>query len=621
MSRKSSRRRSAHNYQTLESRQMLASITALETGEVRVLGNNTADVIRLIGSSDFKSFTVSINNDPSLTESFAYADVTNVTVFANAGNDTVANTLLLDTFIYGGDGDDILQGGFLNDLLSGNDGADILNSRNGNDLLNGGAGNDRLFGGNGEDRLFGFDGEDRLIGGNDDDFLTGGNGDDTLFGNAGNDLLNGNDDNDFISAGIGDDTANGGQGIDVIIGVGGTNTLNGNGGNDRIFGGNGRDDIQGGSGDDRLLGRAGGDSLSGDAGADVIFGGDDDDALIGGAGEDFLYGQDGDDLLAGDDFFGVDDGDADIQFGNDGDDLFFGINRNDRVNGGAGVDGIFAIALGRGDIRLDRSGSNFITTDLRIPAPEFRNVGQVTLTSIETFQFSGEDDSVPFESLLSNPIVERVFVQPIIVSDDDGSNTAFGFGNAEQEAEFKQRVNRIYNQAGVEVVFLSTNHWNNTFANGDRTVERDVSEVREIITRGDAAGVGSSDPLVLDYYFINRVPGGLFAGRAFLDDNGAVQQATSDSSVRAAETFAHEIGHNFGLSHTTFASLLGRNTSVALLTDAQIRQVLNSRFTQPIDGSSNDTAAGISSAVAGDTGEAGGCGCGVCGLCTGVDIA
>ena len=559
MSRKNSRRRSAHNYQTLESRQMLASITALETGEVRVLGNNTADVIRLIGSSDFRSFTVSINNDPSLTESFAYADVTNVTVFANAGNDTVANTLLLDTFIYGGDGDDILQGGFLNDLLSGNDGADILNSRNGDDLLNGGAGNDRLFGGNGEDRLFGFDGEDRLIGGNDDDFLTGGNGDDTLFGNAGNDLLNGNDGNDFISAGIGDDTANGGQGIDVIIGVGGTNTLNGNGGNDRIFGGNGDDNIRGGSGDDRLLGRAGVDRITGDAGVDTLLGGDDSDNLLGGDGDDFLYGQNGDDVLSGDDG-------EDILSGNDGDDTFILPQRNDRVIGGAGTD-VFTMFGGQFDFQFDQVGSNVVVTDQRLLSDEgFETVfeslfftGQITLNSVEQVRLFGEADPLPVQSVLTKPIVERVFVQPIIVSDDDGSNTAIAFGNAEQEAAIQRRVNRIYNQAGVEVVFLTTNHWNSTFANGVGGTTG-ANDFREIIRRGDAAGVGSSDPLVLDYYFVNQVPaqippGNSSGGRAFIGQSGATQavgQSVPDRQSgreRIADVFGHEIGHNFGLSH------------------------------------------------------------------------
>ena len=113
MSRKNSRRRSAHNYQTLEPRQMLASIATLDTGEVRVIGNATDDVIELVGNADFQTFTVRVNNNADLTESFAYSDVTKLTVFAGDGNDRVTNTLLMDTFIYGGDGNDNLEGGYL----------------------------------------------------------------------------------------------------------------------------------------------------------------------------------------------------------------------------------------------------------------------------------------------------------------------------------------------------------------------------------------------------------------------------------------------------------------------------------------------------------------------------
>ena len=625
MSRKNSRRRSFQGYQSLEPRQMLASV-AFDSGEVVVVGDASDDVIRLVGSADYRSFEVSVDNSPELTETFQYADVTKISVFAGAGNDRVLSTLVFDTFIYGGDGDDLLQGGYRNDLLSGGDGNDFMFGRHGDDAFNGGDGDDNMLGGSGEDRLFGFAGNDRLVGGNGNDVLVGGDGNDRVVGNAGDDLLNGNGGDDIISAGLGDDTANGGLGIDVIIGVAGTNTLNGNGDDDRIFGGNGADAIDGGSGDDLLAGGNGEDRIRGKAGVDTLFGGADNDILRGGDGNDFLYGQEGDDQLAGD------DGD-DSLFGNDGND-FLDLENNERAIGGGGVDRIFLSS--KFDYRLDRVGNDIQITDLKSSdAANF--LGQATVNSVEeVLLLAGDSPQVPIESLLWNPIVERVIVQPIIVSDDDGSNTATAFGNAEQEAEIKRRIDRIYNQAGIDVVFRATRQFNDTFSNGVGEGVRDVTEFSEIISRGDAAGVGSSDPLVVDYYFVSRSPGRETpfldsAGRAFIGQSGAVQahpEFTLESALfrgTVAGVMAHEIGHNLGLQHdnnSATPSLLTSGSTSRLLKDFQITQVLNSSISQPIsEGGSSDSAAGISSAVDGDTGETGGCDCGVCGFCTGAITA
>ena len=328
-------------YEKLEPRRLLASVS-FDAGNVVVRGTVGDDLIELVGGSSFQSFTVRINNDPNLTETFPYADVSRVTVFADRGDDRVTNTLLRNSEIYGGLGNDFIQGGFRDDRLFGGDGIDTLAGRNGNDTLNGQGGNDWLFGGNGTDELVGGNGNDRLNGGSGDDVLVGSSGNDQLVGelgiaqlsgNAGNDIINGNQGQDEINAGPGDDLVYGGTGDDLIYGTSGTNTLNGNGDNDEIYGGPGVDNLFGGSGDDLLVGLGGND---------VVIGGLGDDRLIGNAGNDLLNGNGGKDTInagLGDDRVngGLDD---DQIFGIDGSNVLNGNGGNDRINGGSFIDHI-----------------------------------------------------------------------------------------------------------------------------------------------------------------------------------------------------------------------------------------------------------------------------------------
>ena len=384
MIRKFRRQRSILKFDKLEQRQLLASIT-FENGAVVVGGNATDDTIELVGNADLQSFTVKINNDPNLTETFQYSDVTELTVFAGSGNDRISNTLRRDSRIYGGIGNDYIEGGYQNDSLFGGLGNDVLVGRNGSDTLRGQEGTDWIYGGPGIDRLFGFEGNDRLFGGpgndflqgdagndelrgqvgsdrifggtgndrlfgdsgNDvlaghdgDDFLVGGVGDDRLNGFAGNDLLNGSEDNDIINAGPGNDTVNGGLGNDVIVGFDGVNSLNGNGGNDVINGGKAVDNIQGGSGDDFLAGNDGNDVLTGGDGADHLQGNAGNDLLNGNGGDDVINAGLGDDRVNGgtgnDVITGV--GGANTLNGNGGNDRINGGQAEDTIRGGSGDD-------------------------------------------------------------------------------------------------------------------------------------------------------------------------------------------------------------------------------------------------------------------------------------------
>ncbi|MEM7475477.1 MAG: FG-GAP-like repeat-containing protein [Planctomycetota bacterium] len=191
-------------------------------------------------------------------------------------------------------------------------------------------------------------------------------------------------------------------------------------------------------------------------------------------------------------------------------------------------------------------------------------------------------------------IVERVTVQPIIVSNDDGSQTAAYFGNAEQEVDIKALVDQVWAQSGIDVDWLSPNYWNNTFANignGNSSDVRPTSDLDAIVAAGDAAGVGHVDPLVLDVYFVEKAAG--FAtlsqntanGLAYVGANG-ITMHVGDNLVGfqggkevVARVTAHEIGHNLGLPHVVDAANLMDDGEQ--LTTSQTNTSLASQFSIP----------------------------------------
>ena len=191
------------------------------------------------------------------------------------------------------------------------------------------------------------------------------------------------------------------------------------------------------------------------------------------------------------------------------------------------------------------------------------------------------------ELVLNSPlqITHSLTVQPIIVSNDNGSNTAAFMGNASQEAGIKQNIGLIWGQAGIQVNWLTPNFWNNTFANFGTVASpatRPLSEFNSILTAGQTAGVSAPSNL-LSMYFINIVPGFPEAGAPNpLSPLGAEGLATVDgpgSTIRigaslpgavlmgdplgrqlAAKVIAHEIGHNLGLLHIDEAANLMLNS-------------------------------------------------------------
>ncbi len=463
------------------------------------------------------------------------------------------------------------------------------------------------------------------FGGKGNDRLIGGSGNDRLIGNGGNDFLFGGAANDFLNAGLGNDQVDGAAGNDRILAVGGFNQIKGGDGNDQIFGGTGRDVITGGNGDDIIAGGEGNDGLAGGAGVDLIFGGGGSDFIHGGGGNDRLAGQGGNDSLVG-------GNGADLIFGNDGHDTLRGDGQADRINGGNGVDIAFysgehqnyeISTAGRSAVLKDLRGANFDGADdaSAIETYEFADFSRLhtNLNSTPPFfpptvvqaptrpPITPITPTTPVDPPVDPPVIpptipegEVVFVQPIIVSDDDGSNQSEFFGNAAQEAAIKERIDEIYAQAMVDIEFLPVRFIENTFINsGNGAGVRPGSDLGTIINLGDNQGVGNTDPLVIDLYFVQRVPGfpvtGQFAanGLAFVGAPGSAMHTgeslltTQGGRDVVASVAAHEIGHNLGLNHTTIPRNLMLSGVDAEdgdeLNEEQIEQVIASNLSQPVN--------------------------------------
>ena len=564
MPQQTNRTRQQLDYNRFEGRELLAGITFNEAiGEVLIGGTNENDSASVTQNGD----VITVTQSGFATRQFAASEVTNIHFVGLFGDDFFQNFTSIPSFVFGGSG---------------------------NDTLIGGSGNDRLV------------------------------------GNAGEDLLIGNEGDDGLVAGVGVDEVFGGTGDDLILGVAGANILDGGDGDDSIFGGLDGERIFGGNGDDVLAGWLGNDQIVGGNGSDLIFGGDGDDLAFGNTGDDFIFGQNGDDTLVG-------SAGNDVINGNNGNDRLAGQFGDDRLVGGPGQDQALFSGSARDHV-VQVSGGRFDVTDLR--GADFG--GDDVTFGVEEHSFAEgifppnglaprptpttPDPTTPDPDPTTPTPGQTIIVQPIIAANSDGTNVAEYFGNAEQQADVFERIDEIFAQAGVDVEFLDSERWNDTFINvGTGTGERTTADLNTIVQSGDAAGFGNTDPNVIDLYFVERVPGfeevSEFTanGLAFVGGNGIAAQ-TGDNLVSTAggrdviaRVIAHEIGHNLGLSHEPGTNnLLSSSGSSSDLNQAQIDTILASTFTQDTAniGTQPTSISARAELTIGDDSSGSGCGCG-----------
>lgn len=538
--------------ESLEERCMLSAAPGIffnaELGQVVVRGGEANDV----GSFEFiDDGTVRANLSGVESQDFALESVNRIVFVGRDGDDTFSNNTFFESFQIGGDGNDTLNGGSGVDRLSGGNGNDILDGDSGDDIMLGLAGSDEMYGGDGNDQMY------------------GGSGLNFIYGEDGNDKINGGASVDVIEGGAGIDDISGFAGDDIIdTGDGGIvddgDIARGHGGNDTFYGGNGVNIFYGGAGNDEMYG-----------GVDAA---------------NFMYGQNGDDMMTGGEL-------TDTMFGNRGDDTLLGNGGTDFLKGGfdddtidGGEDDDFIVYGGNeADYTVETIGSNLEVTHLGT-APVGTVDGVDNVAGAETLRFVDEDVEV-----VTSEIIEVVTIQPIIASNDDGSNTAGFFGTAEQTEIIMDRIDEIFLVAGVDVEWLTANTWNSSFANvgdEDPADPRPGSDLSAILEEGESAGVASSDPLVLNMYFVEISP--FFSQTSNFTANGFARVGGNGSTVHigdslttfeggqdvAARVTAHELAHNLGLFHVNDPGNLMANG--AELNASQITTILESEYTVPI---------------------------------------
>lgn len=205
-------------------------------------------------------------------------------------------------------------------------------------------------------------------------------------------------------------------------------------------------------------------------------------------------------------------------------------------------------------------------------------------------------DGAVAAALITNPhraISHRVTVQIIQTALDNGQSPATLLGSSSQQADIESRVDAIWAQAGIDILFLPTvTRFNNSFAYQGTSEPRPMSDLDSIHTLAQAVGVLNANPTIINMFFVKVVPGFeplseySAAGLAQVGSDGIAQYVgdkllDSEGNREAiASVVAHEIGHNLGLRHTSdgTANLMSPNGTSAQLSEEQISAVLQTTF-------------------------------------------
>lgn len=530
------------SFETLEPRNLLAGIF-FSGGEVTIAGDGANDV-GAFTQVDSTTYRASLSGVTSQT--FTSSQVQKIVFIGFGGDDTFTNWTAVESLLLGNDGVDILTGG---------SGIDVVNGGSGNDVLNGGGGADRLIGNAGDDELNGGDGHDRLFGGSGVNEINGDDGDDLIFGG------------DEI------DTISGGNGADQIFSLAGDDIISlGNGGTP-------------GASDPKLadlvLSGSGNDTISGGTGLNVMYGGDGNDVFNGGNGENRMHGQNGDDQLnsgSANDYLAGQVGDDEINAGGGNDYILPGFG-DDTIDAGSGNDFV-AFNTQYSDYQITVDG-------VALTVHDTRNVdGTDTVVLAESFRFSDGDRAAAAD------IIQRVTINPIIVSNSNGSNTAEFLGDAAEEADIKFRIDEIFHVAGIDVAWEAPKFYSNSFANVGSGGTRPTDDLNTVTTQGDSTGPGSSNSWVIDMYFVEVAAGfgdtgeDTANGLAFIGVSGVMMHVGDDlvsfegGREVVGRVVAHEIAHNLGLDHVSATSNL--MASGSSLTSSQINTMLASNLSVPI---------------------------------------